>query len=286
MISPPSESKRRNDMENICKFIPPNQTAEHIQIINFVYETSKTVIDDSRPSPVYRIYFVTGGEGLVRCGDKEVTLKHGDIFFAFPAVCQSIRGNDGFRFLYISYIGIRASYEMERLGINRYNFAFENYEELYDLWTKSITFPPSVIDLAAESVLLHTLTHIGNRQQRQTEAEINENAVCAANAQLIKQFIDEQYANPNLSVEVIGKQFSYHKKYISSLFKKHFQMGIVEYVNTVRIHHACALMDTGQHAVSEIASLVGFRDALYFSRVFKQKVGISPTDYIKKGSQV
>ena len=269
-------------MQNICRFISPNRTMEHIQIINFVYETSQTVINDPRPSPVYRLHYVTDGEGVIRCGDKEMAVKRGDIFFAFPAVCQSIQGNEEFRFLYISYIGIRASYEMERLGINRLHFVFEGYEELYELWVKSISLAPSVIDLAAESVLLHTLTHIGNRQQRQNGSEISESA---ANAQLIKQFIDEQYANSELSVEVIGKRFSYHKKYISSLFKKHFQMGLAEYINTVRIHHACSLMDQGQYSVSEIASQTGFRDAFYFSRVFKQKVGITPSDYIKKGSQ-
>ena len=62
-------------------------------------------------------------------------------------------------------------------------------------------------------------------------------------------------------------------------------MGIAEYINTVRINHACALMDKGERGVAEIAARVGFRDALYFSKVFKRNVGISPSAYIKKGSR-
>ena len=273
-------------MENICRFIPPNRTPEHIQTINFVYETSGRIANDSRPSPVYRIHYVTDGEGIVQCGDTEVRVKRGDVFFAFPAVCQTVRGNGDFRFLYISYIGIRASYEMERLGINRQNFVCRDFEELYDFWVNSIALDASIIDLAAESVLLHTLSQIGSRRKKEPmRDESGEATALAENAQFVKQFIDEQYANPDLSGELISRQFSYHKKYISALFKKQFGMGISEYINTVRINHACSLMDKGGHSITEIAALVGFRDALYFSRVFKQRAGVSPSNYIKKGSR-
>ncbi len=273
-------------MENICRFIPPNRTMEHIQIINFVYETSGRMVNDPRPSPIYRLHYVTNGTGVVRCGDTEVQVRRGDIFFAFPAVCQTITGSDDFRFFYVSYIGIRASYEMERLGINRQNFVCKGFEALYDLWSKSIALDASIIDLAAESVLLHTLAHIGARRENtESKVEIGESTVLSANAQLIKQFIDEQYVNPDLSGDLISKQFSYHKKYISSLFKKQVGMGIAEYINTVRINHACSLMDKGERGVAEIAARVGFRDALYFSKVFKQNVGITPSAYIKKGSR-
>ena len=102
-----------------------------------------------------------------------------------------------------------------------------------------------------------------------------------ANAQLIKQFIDEQYANPDLNVEVISRRFSYHKKYVSSLFKRQFGMGVAEYINTIRINHACALIDKGECGVSEISAAVGFRDALYFSKVFKSRLGVSPRVYME-----
>ena len=44
-------------------------------------------------------------------------------------------------------------------------------------------------------------------------------------------------------------------------------------------------MDQGLLCVSEIASLSGYRDPLYFSKVFKKKMGMSPKSYIASHAQ-
>ena len=65
------------------------------------------------------------------------------------------------------------------------------------------------------------------------------------------------------------------------LFKKHFGTGISDYLATIRVQYACNLMSQGYTVISEIASLCGFGDALYFSKVFKQKYGVSAKKFIE-----
>ena len=97
----------------------------------------------------------------------------------------------------------------------------------------------------------------------------------------IQKYIDDNFFNQKLSLEMISKSLSYSPKYISSVFKKKFNVGITEYLNTIRIQNACTLMKQGFTSISDVSNQCGFADAQYFSKVFKQRTGLSPKAYIK-----
>jgi AraC-like DNA-binding protein len=60
-------------------------------------------------------------------------------------------------------------------------------------------------------------------------------------------------------------------------------MGItlVTYLNRYRVDQAKALLENGEHNLTEVALATGFSSSSYFSRVFRQETGTSPTDYVK-----
>jgi len=64
-----------------------------------------------------------------------------------------------------------------------------------------------------------------------------------------------------------------------SLFKHQTGYAPMDYFIRLRIHKACQLLDTTDLAVKEIARLIGYQDALYFSRAFKTVVELSPAKY-------
>ena len=98
----------------------------------------------------------------------------------------------------------------------------------------------------------------------------------------VKQYIDENLSDPELTLETISEACAYHPKYLSAAFQKQFRCGIKTYIRSVRINRACALMQQGEISVSEIAWQCGFRDPLYFARVFKKCMGLTPTEQIKQ----
>ena len=57
-------------------------------------------------------------------------------------------------------------------------------------------------------------------------------------------------------------------------------INITEYLNITRIHHACTLMEQGFTCVKDIAFLCGYKDSLYFSRVFKKEMCVSPREHM------
>lgn len=60
--------------------------------------------------------------------------------------------------------------------------------------------------------------------------------------------------------------------------KKLVNLSASDFIKTIRIQRATHLLKAGG-SVSEVAFQVGFKDPSYFSRVFKEKFGVSPSEY-------
>lgn len=265
-------------MNNVCKFLPPPRTAHPLQTVNFVYETHPQSIPPCPHAATYRVHLVTRGEGEVHLGNAVAHVKAGDVFFTLPAMPFHILADKEMRYLYISYIGVRAALETERCGISSRRFVFEDLSELEPIWTRALEMGGELTDLAAESVLLYTLSAIGSRVQAATPARTQ----TSDNFALVKAYIDERFCDPTLCIEQVSDHVSYNKKYISTLFKKQMQVGISEYIRTLRLNRAAELLEAGEQSIAEIAYAVGFRDPLYFSKLFKLHTGRSPKKYLSQ----
>ena len=60
------------------------------------------------------------------------------------------------------------------------------------------------------------------------------------------------------------------------------KIGIVEYINTIRIQNACSMIQNGYTSINDIAFCCGYKDSQYFSKVFKSKLNTSPKKYISE----
>ena len=93
--------------QNICKFVPVRNTFDHINTINFVYETVIPQKNQFITKSTYMMYLVTEGTGRLRHMQKSCTLKKGDLFFTFPSVPFAIQVDDSsLRYIYISFLGV------------------------------------------------------------------------------------------------------------------------------------------------------------------------------------
>ena len=91
-------------------------------------------------------------------------------------------------------------------------------------------------------------------------------------------YVNENY-NKNLTLNSISKAFGYHPVYISSYFKSELNIGIMRYVNVVRLKNAVLLMQQKKQSVTQIAMDCGFSSARTFYRVFRQEFCCSPKEY-------
>lgn len=262
--------------DNICYFIPYHKDYQSIHTINFVLETEPQIKSSFKSEAVYKVHYVCSGNGFFHTIGKVQPLCEGDVFFTFPGYPFYIESQENFSYMYISFLGSRANMIMEKLKISHNENYFSQCSDICDFWKKAFDINQELIDLISESVLLYTFSFIGNKI-----LEFNENHHKTEEIFLItKKYIDDNFTNSVLSLKIIGDNIGYNPKYISGLFKKNMRIGINEYINTIRIQHACTLITQGISSVKEISSLSGYNDALYFSKVFKNKMGISPKQYI------
>jgi len=101
---------------------------------------------------------------------------------------------------------------------------------------------------------------------------------------LAQGYIEKNYQYPDLSLEETASELEISPGYLSRLLKQATGYSFVEYVNRIRIQHALQLLTDPAIKIYEIAEKVGYRSQHYFSRAFKQILGISPIEYRKGGS--
>jgi YesN/AraC family two-component response regulator len=93
-------------------------------------------------------------------------------------------------------------------------------------------------------------------------------------------YVNTHYRENNVTLRTVADIFSYTEKYLSHFFKNKMGVGFNEYLGELRLKYAYKLMADGVHSVSEIALKCGFSDPLYFSKFFKKKTGLAPTEYM------
>jgi len=91
-------------------------------------------------------------------------------------------------------------------------------------------------------------------------------------------YIHENYAEP-MAREDIAHYVSVSEGYLSRSFNQETGLSLIHYLTRYRIQQAKQLLATGDKTITEIALGVGFSDSNYFSRVFRQEVGVSPLAY-------
>lgn len=90
-----------------------------------------------------------------------------------------------------------------------------------------------------------------------------------------------------LSINDIAMKFHVSPSYVSRVIKNATQITFVQYYTRLRIQEACRLMESQPDMkFKEVSDLLSFSDQHYFSKVFKEYTGLSPTDYKQQMSGI
>ncbi|KRE70422.1 helix-turn-helix domain-containing protein [Paenibacillus sp. Soil750] len=98
----------------------------------------------------------------------------------------------------------------------------------------------------------------------------------------LKAYIDTNYANSELSLQLLAEQFSVSKNYVSSLFKEEMGENFIDYLTALRIFHSKRLLEDTDTSIQDIAGLVGYEHYFSFNRAFKKLTGFPPSEFRKK----
>lgn len=94
----------------------------------------------------------------------------------------------------------------------------------------------------------------------------------------ILAYIGNNY-NQELDLAEIAQVFNFNYYYLSAYFNQHMKESFSDYLNRIRIEHACKLLREKQMPISQISGAVGYSDHSYFCRVFKKVTGATPSGW-------
>lgn len=109
--------------------------------------------------------------------------------------------------------------------------------------------------------------------------------LCDSTVKSMQRMMIERFADADFTVGDVFAAFSMNEDYLRRRFKAFTGVSPHTYLENLRVENAKKLLSQSQGlgmTISDAAYLSGFYDALYFSRVFKKHVGVSPSRWKKK----
>ncbi len=95
-------------------------------------------------------------------------------------------------------------------------------------------------------------------------------------------YCTEHYTEP-LSLELLSKELHLNKYYISHIFQERMNISYKDFINRLRVEHACELLQTDAQ-ITEVAYASGFSTIRTFNRAFLKHMEMTPREYVKMQS--
>ena len=99
--------------------------------------------------------------------------------------------------------------------------------------------------------------------------------------QSVTNYLRQNYKS-DISLSTVAKHFGLSAGHLGLIFGKNFGMNYNNYVNRVRLKHACNMLTYSNLSTKDIATECGFNSVEYFFYVFKKHLSCTPSDYRKQ----
>jgi AraC-like DNA-binding protein/mannose-6-phosphate isomerase-like protein (cupin superfamily) len=236
----------------------------------------------------YLIHTVLAGQGEFTVRDKSFTCFAGDTFVIFPGELFSYQADEHrpWHYVWVAFVGHGVHALMDSLGVSREEPVLSGglnpkvrsyYDQLHNCFQSE--FLPELSNLEAGGWVRLLLQQFGlAKRQREIVKPASDTVIDNVMKQAI-QYLTLQFTRP-ISIEHMSNMLGYHRTHLCKLFKQTTGLSPMQYLLKIRMERAELLLATPM-TIDQIASSVGFGDALYFSKKFRRWRGQSPSEYRK-----
>ena len=96
------------------------------------------------------------------------------------------------------------------------------------------------------------------------------------------ELMEKNMDNGDLVVDDFVRELAVSRSVFFKKLKTLTGLAPIEFIKEMRINRAVQLIETGEYSMTQISYMVGINDPRYFSKCFKQKMGMTPTEYRDK----
>ncbi len=272
-----------------------NIDSDHIDLVIGHYGFEQTKPDKAFVSsfeyPTFRLHFILQGRIFLQVKNQQYCLKKNTIFLLQPNmdIGYSTDPKQPAIIYWVSFSGNKCWYYAEKAGfssITQFATISPRYiKKIRNLFYENFLIPPDKIDLTDVIFSANFLRIVQycalSAQSASHTTELHRNKR-KNYVELTLEYINTHYSDASLKIGDVARSLFLHENYLSKIFKAAMGTTFGTYLSQKRIETAAMLMKQGYTSVKEIASLVGFDDPLYFSKVFKKYNKLPPSKTIRK----
>lgn len=229
------------------------------------------------------VHYIVSGRGRFRCMGRDYELGPGEMFFIFPSELVYYESNDEdpWRYRWIGFRGEQADRLLAQLDISPHRPTLHaasgrKVGALFHAAERTMQEGDSGCDLRAEGYL-RLLLGEWSRSRMPVPARKQSEHPAQQHVEQAMRWLNLEYSKP-ISIEDMARSLGYHRTYLSKIFKQSTGLPPMGYLLKIRMERAKELLQE-QLTVEQVASSVGYPDALYFSKQFKKWHGCTPTEY-------
>ena len=228
----------------------------------------------------YKLVYVLEGSGWFN----GLPVKSGQGFLMWQNHVNSMSADirAPWKFIYVSFSGSIAEQILLRAGFTPEDTIFdvEDIDSVRALCEDAVytLHPERLAEMHMLSLLFELLArHRGNvseseRLHRPSASEMSGHVYRAV------KFLSKNYRS-QISVSDVAEAAHVSEKYLRELFKKETGKPIQVYLTDLRLSAAKTLLSNSKYNIGEVANLSGFAEYRNFVRIFKERYGITPTEY-------
>jgi len=229
---------------------------------------------------IYSLHYILSGKGYVVFRGVTYALSAGDTFLVFPEeeILYYPEESDPWEYRWVDFKGADAKGLVARTGFSKKCPVVKGksgLEPFFFIYEEGIYGELAKERYAAKVYLLLTYFFKESNESGEKRTYYEEAA----------EMIQNSYWKQELNVNRLAGSLNVERSYLYRLFMEHAGVSPQEYLTEVRMERACELLSAGDLSVQAVACSVGYKDALYFSRLFRKRKGITPSDYRKKRTE-
>ena len=239
----------------------------------------------------YHLHVVLSGTGTLYTGGQTLHPHFGQMFLLkHDEAAQYIADTSNpWNYCWVTYNGTEAKRLSEEIGFTDGIYCLDSNVEakdFFDLVCRMHENPEMnyINDLRRRGILLEFLAlALEATETRSRKLERRNEYSTDVYVSRAVDFIHYNYATINVSD--IVKYIGFSRSYFATIFKKKIGVSPQEYLIQYRLKQGCYLLLSTGLSIQDIASQIGYDDALNFSRTFKNTYGISPSEYRLRGCE-
>ncbi len=220
----------------------------------------------------WELVYCTRDSGTFVFDDLRLPYSVGDIVVIPPDVPHENVSENGFTNIHLNIVNAALAFrqpviirdDANHSILHLFSDAYYHFSSGHD---KRMLLLPAYGNLIVKSMIANQSAHPKNRVAEEIERSIVQN-----------------YANANYELDAFLHTMPYCYDHLCKIFRKELGMTPHKYLTNLRLQAAAELLCSEHNSgnITEVALLCGFKNPLYFSRLFKKKYDVSPKEYYRR----